>query len=108
MGTVASWPRAGVSGDWACPGTEGSASRARRRVFRRSSVFSGKRLLTYSATSAGVASTDSPPTFSIASTNSANDWNRSATADQPGINRTTLYKKMKALGIGGEDEKLAG
>lgn len=29
----------------------------------------------------------------------ANDWNRQVTADQLGINRTTLYKKMKALGI---------
>jgi len=29
----------------------------------------------------------------------ANEWNRQHTADQLGINRTTLYKKMKALGI---------
>jgi len=29
----------------------------------------------------------------------ANDWNRSTTAHVLGINRTTLYKKMKALGI---------
>lgn len=29
----------------------------------------------------------------------ANDWNRNITADQLGINRTTLYKKMKKLGI---------
>jgi DNA-binding NtrC family response regulator len=28
-----------------------------------------------------------------------NDWNRNTTADQLGINRTTLYKKMKKLGI---------
>lgn len=34
----------------------------------------------------------------------ANQWNRSATADQLGINRTTLYKKMKSLGISGADE----
>jgi DNA-binding NtrC family response regulator len=29
----------------------------------------------------------------------ANDWNRNVTADMLGINRTTLYKKMKRLGI---------
>jgi DNA-binding NtrC family response regulator len=29
----------------------------------------------------------------------ANGWNRNETADQLGINRTTLYKKMKKLGI---------
>ncbi len=29
----------------------------------------------------------------------ANEWNRNVTADQLGINRTTLYKKMKKLGI---------
>ncbi|MFI4881254.1 MAG: helix-turn-helix domain-containing protein, partial [Phycisphaerales bacterium JB064] len=29
----------------------------------------------------------------------ANDWNRQQTADDLGINRTTLYKKMKALGL---------
>ncbi|GMV26066.1 MAG: sigma-54-dependent Fis family transcriptional regulator [Phycisphaerae bacterium] len=29
----------------------------------------------------------------------ANDWNRQKTADQLGINRTTLYKKMKLHGI---------
>ena len=29
----------------------------------------------------------------------SNNWNRNATADQLGINRTTLYKKMKRLGI---------
>jgi len=28
-----------------------------------------------------------------------NDWNRNETADQLGINRTTLYKKMKRLGL---------
>jgi DNA-binding NtrC family response regulator len=37
----------------------------------------------------------------------ANGWNRQATADELGINRTTLYKKMKALGVEGE-EKRAG
>jgi DNA-binding NtrC family response regulator len=31
----------------------------------------------------------------------ANDWNRQKTADQLGINRTTLYKKMKQHGIDG-------
>jgi DNA-binding NtrC family response regulator len=29
----------------------------------------------------------------------ANDWNRQKTAEQLGINRTTLYKKMKAYGL---------
>lgn len=38
----------------------------------------------------------------------ANNWNRSQTADQLEINRTTLYKKMKAFGIDGDGGKLAG
>lgn len=29
----------------------------------------------------------------------ANNWNRNATADQLGVNRTTLYKKMRKLGL---------
>jgi DNA-binding NtrC family response regulator len=29
----------------------------------------------------------------------ANNWNRQKTSEQLGINRTTLYKKMKALGM---------
>jgi DNA-binding NtrC family response regulator len=37
----------------------------------------------------------------------ANGWNRQKTADELRINRTTLYKKMKLLGIEG-DERLAG
>ncbi|HMN40701.1 MAG TPA: sigma-54 dependent transcriptional regulator [Phycisphaerales bacterium] len=37
----------------------------------------------------------------------ANAWNRQKTADDLRINRTTLYKKMKTLGIEGE-ERLAG
>ncbi|MCC6659363.1 MAG: sigma-54-dependent Fis family transcriptional regulator [Phycisphaerales bacterium] len=36
----------------------------------------------------------------------ANGWNRQHTAEQLRINRTTLYKKMKSLGI--EPERLAG
>jgi DNA-binding NtrC family response regulator len=35
----------------------------------------------------------------------ANGWNRNATADSLGVNRTTLYKKMKRLGL--EDEAYA-
>ncbi|GAB5495974.1 MAG: sigma-54 dependent transcriptional regulator [Phycisphaerales bacterium] len=37
----------------------------------------------------------------------ANNWNRSQTADQLEINRTTLYKKMKAFGIDGDGGKIA-
>lgn len=37
----------------------------------------------------------------------ANAWNRQKTSEQLGINRTTLYKKMKAYGLLG-DERLAG
>jgi len=35
----------------------------------------------------------------------SNNWNRNETADQLGINRTTLYKKMKRLGL--EDSPVA-
>ncbi len=39
----------------------------------------------------------------------ANDWNRQKTADDLGINRTTLYKKMRQLDIDPErDARLAG
>jgi len=34
----------------------------------------------------------------------ANNWNRQKTAEQLQINRTTLYKKMKALGLDAGDE----
>lgn len=34
----------------------------------------------------------------------ANNWNRQKTADDLRINRTTLYKKMKALGIEAGEE----
>jgi DNA-binding NtrC family response regulator len=37
----------------------------------------------------------------------ANQWNRQKTADQLGVNRTTLYKKLKALGIEPRDEQAA-
>ena len=29
----------------------------------------------------------------------SHNWNRNATADSLGVNRTTLYKKMKKLGL---------
>jgi DNA-binding NtrC family response regulator len=38
----------------------------------------------------------------------ANGWNRTATAEQLGINRTTLYKKMRALGIDPDEHARAG
>lgn len=38
----------------------------------------------------------------------ANQWNRQKTADDLAINRTTLYKKMKQLGIDDRDERKAG
>jgi DNA-binding NtrC family response regulator len=37
----------------------------------------------------------------------SNNWNRNVTAEQLGINRTTLYKKMKRLGLE-ETRQLAG
>jgi len=37
----------------------------------------------------------------------ANDWNRQQTAEVLGINRTTLYKKMKQLGIDPQDHAQA-
>lgn len=37
----------------------------------------------------------------------ANNWNRNVTADKLGINRTTLYKKMKRLGLE-ESRQFAG
>ncbi|MFN0131673.1 MAG: sigma-54-dependent transcriptional regulator [Phycisphaerales bacterium] len=37
----------------------------------------------------------------------ANNWNRQRTADQLRINRTTLYKKMKSLGIEGDEQDAA-
>jgi transcriptional regulator of acetoin/glycerol metabolism len=33
------------------------------------------------------------------------NWNRQATSEELGINRTTLYKKMKRLGL--EDDRYA-
>jgi DNA-binding NtrC family response regulator len=38
----------------------------------------------------------------------ANNWNRQKTAEQLDINRTTLYKKLKALGLENDDERRAG
>ena len=37
----------------------------------------------------------------------ANNWNRNATADALGINRTTLYKKMKRLGLNDPRQSIA-
>ena len=42
---------------------------------------------------------DAPERQIILDTLRANNWNRSATAEALGINRTTLYKKMKKLGV---------
>lgn len=38
----------------------------------------------------------------------SNGWNRNQTADQLGINRTTLYKKMKRLGLEDREEVSGG
>ncbi len=38
----------------------------------------------------------------------ASGWNRTATAEQLGINRTTLYKKMRTLGIDPDEHARAG
>lgn len=38
----------------------------------------------------------------------ANNWNRQRTADQLGINRTTLYKKLKMHGLDRPDDRAAG
>lgn len=35
----------------------------------------------------------------------ANSWNRQKTSDQLGINRTTLYKKMKSYGLLNDDDR---
>jgi DNA-binding NtrC family response regulator len=48
---------------------------------------------------------ESPERQIIRETLESNRWNRNATADALGINRTTLYKKMKRLGL--EDLALA-
>ncbi len=37
----------------------------------------------------------------------ANNWNRQKTAEQLGVNRTTLYKRLKNLGLQPEDERAA-
>jgi DNA-binding NtrC family response regulator len=45
------------------------------------------------------ASLADPERAIILDTLKANNWNRNATAEKLGINRTTLYKKMKKLGL---------
>ncbi len=42
---------------------------------------------------------ESPERQIIRETLEANNWNRNGTAEALGINRTTLYKKMKRLGL---------
>ncbi len=42
---------------------------------------------------------ESPERQIILETLQSNDWNRQATSEALGINRTTLYKKMKRLGL---------
>jgi transcriptional regulator of acetoin/glycerol metabolism len=37
----------------------------------------------------------------------SNGWNRQGTADTLGINRTTLYKKMKKYGISFEQQLMS-
>ncbi|MDY0169020.1 MAG: helix-turn-helix domain-containing protein, partial [Thermoguttaceae bacterium] len=48
---------------------------------------------------------EAPERQIILETLRSNDWNRQATAEALAINRTTLYKKMKRLGL--EDMALA-
>ncbi len=48
---------------------------------------------------------EAPERQIILDTLESNDWNRQATAEALGINRTTLYKKMKRLGL--EDMAIA-
>jgi DNA-binding NtrC family response regulator len=45
------------------------------------------------------ASLDAPERQIILDALQSNNWNRNATAEALGINRTTLYKKMKKLGL---------
>ncbi|MCE9544060.1 MAG: sigma-54 dependent transcriptional regulator [Planctomycetia bacterium] len=50
-------------------------------------------------------SLEAPERQIILSVLDSNNWNRNETADKLGINRTTLYKKMKRLGL--EEERRA-
>ena len=45
------------------------------------------------------AALDGPERQIILETLQTHGWNRHATAEALGINRTTLYKKMKRLGL---------
>ena len=45
---------------------------------------------------------EAPERAAIESALRANSWNRQLTAEMLGINRTTLYKKMKRYGLEGE------
>lgn len=64
------------------------------------SVTAGQALLPSNASSLALKSAMAVPERAIIlEVLEMNNWNRNATADQLGINRTTLYKKMKKLGL---------
>jgi DNA-binding NtrC family response regulator len=63
---------------------------------------SGAPVVLQSSSSSGVSlknALDAPERQIILDALQSNNWNRNATAELLGINRTTLYKKMKKLGL---------